>query len=387
MLGRMGNEVVVLTENNGRVKTESEQNFTVYPLKGLLTRISTRFSMANKAISFQSGFFSPDIIQDAAKRLSKNVQPDVIYSCGTSFSSVFSAMLGYVTGIPTVHYVFEYSGAWNWWRGDINTMQGYDVPLRYVIRQFVNTMPRELIRRDFLHKWALGKITKLVACSDHVKKALNHFVSGISDVSIVYPGVKIPLSPNNSIEKDAEVITYLGHLWQGRGVLDLTLAFSLVIKRHPRAKLIMASTNIHPLTEYYFEKIIEKNGLRQSVLRMGVVEDSYRKLLLPSSVIVLPYRDTPSMKLLESMAAAKPVITTRVGWTHELISDGVNGFLTNIGDVKKIAERLELLLGNPELGEEIGKSARAIIEEKCTLNRNATNLLEILKEASYKGLD
>jgi glycosyltransferase involved in cell wall biosynthesis len=52
--------------------------------------------------------------------------------------------------------------------------------------------------------------------------------------------------------------------------------------------------------------------------------------------------------ILEAMAAGVPVVTTSNGGGPELISDGEDGFIVPIRDVEAIAERLELLLHDPE---------------------------------------
>jgi len=376
---RLGCDVSVLAER-ARIE-DNKAGYTIYPLKGKLSSASSLFSPDRSMYySYYSGLFSPDIIFKAAALLRKEIDPDVIFTCGTPFFAMFSAALRHMTGIPSVHYVFEYTGAWRWWRGDLDVMKGYKVPIRHMLKQFLNTAPRELLRRDFLCEWGL-KNTQLVASSNYVRSCLFNHVSNEELIPVVYPGVEIPPTSFPS-KSDVPIITYLGHLHQNRGVLDLITAFSQIVKHHQQVKLQIANSNVHRLTEHFFNKIVDECNLGSRLIRKGVVKDPYSELFIPSLAVILPYRDSPSMKLLEAMAAARPVITTRIKWTSDLISDGFSGFLVSPGDVKGIAGKIDMLLEDFDLAEEIGKNAREVAKEKCDLDKNGYTLLSILKEAT-----
>jgi len=371
---KLGNEVTVLAE--GKTSVENGGLYTISSLTGVITPFSRTF-LDRKEISYFSGVFSPEIISKAARILRK-LNLDVIYTCGTSFSAVFAALLGRLTGIPTVHYVFEYTEPWMWWKGDSETLKGYKIPLTYKINQFINTLPRELFRREILQKWGLKNVTKIIASSNYVKRLIQKFIPVGNNIYVVYPHVDLPTLTWEARNHEC-LITYLGHLWQGRGVLDLVLAFSKIIDRYPQAKLVIASTNIHGLTEHYLNKLIRKFKLESRLIRIGKVNDVYHELMLPSTVIALPYRDTPSIKLIEAMAAGKPVVTTRIKWTSELISDGENGFLAGVGDIEEIANKLEIILENPKTADEVGKKARETIKKMCASEKNVRRILDIIK--------
>jgi hypothetical protein len=118
----LGHQVMVLTESDHTTATE-EPNLTICPLKGIFTFLSPLFSADKRYIHTYSALFSPDLPLQAARML-KKVPVDVIYSCGTSFMGVIPALIGRMTGLPTVHYVFQYAGPWKWWRSYIDTFQG-----------------------------------------------------------------------------------------------------------------------------------------------------------------------------------------------------------------------------------------------------------------------
>jgi N-acetyl-alpha-D-glucosaminyl L-malate synthase BshA len=75
-------------------------------------------------------------------------------------------------------------------------------------------------------------------------------------------------------------------------------------------------------------------------------------LLLPSE------QESFGLAALEAMACEVPVIASRVGGVPEVVTDGETGFLSDVGDVEKMAEDAARLLSNPDLRREMGKRAR-----------------------------
>ena len=68
------------------------------------------------------------------------------------------------------------------------------------------------------------------------------------------------------------------------------------------------------------------------------------------------------MTVLEAMAAAKPVVATRVGGVPALVEDGRSGFTVEAGDVEALAQRVVDLLMNEGLRHRMGQRARQLAE-------------------------
>lgn len=376
---RFDNEIIVLAEGNGSVGIEGKCK--IYQLRGRFTYLSSIFSSHRKNVPAFPDFFSLDIISNAI-RILREESVDVIYTSGTPFGAFFTSILGYMSGIPTVHYVTDVPTR-KWWKAAM--LEHYEKPLKYILYQFSKQALRELPRREFIQKWALNNITQLIASSNYVKNNLVNFglVSKQKEIPVVYPSVC--MSPMNvSKDTDSLLITYFGHLSYGRGVLDLLMAFSRVVKQHPKAKLLIASTHVHELSEKHLLRLVEKHRLSSNLIRKGLVKDVYSEIIAPSTVITLLHRDYPTLKILESMAASKPVIATKVGWAPELIVDGVNGFLVGVGDIDETTKKINLLLDDICLANEIGRNARRTIEAKCDVMQSAKTIVNILKEAKRR---
>ena len=76
-------------------------------------------------------------------------------------------------------------------------------------------------------------------------------------------------------------------------------------------------------------------------------------LLLPSE------QESFGLAALEAMACEVPVIASRVGGVPEVVDDGETGFLSEVGDVDKMAADAVKLLTDNKLRREMGKRARA----------------------------
>jgi glycosyltransferase involved in cell wall biosynthesis len=81
--------------------------------------------------------------------------------------------------------------------------------------------------------------------------------------------------------------------------------------------------------------------------------------------------------LLESMAAAAPVVATRVGGTPEAIEDGVNGLLVPPADSGALARAICRLLAEPALAARLGQAGCQSVSKRFSMERmvNATEQL------------
>lgn len=78
-------------------------------------------------------------------------------------------------------------------------------------------------------------------------------------------------------------------------------------------------------------------------------------LIAASDVVLLcSEKEGIPRSIMEAMALQKPVVTTDVLGTQELVVDGQTGFLVPLGNVTAMAEKIKLLVQNPNLREKMG---------------------------------
>ncbi len=82
--------------------------------------------------------------------------------------------------------------------------------------------------------------------------------------------------------------------------------------------------------------------------------------LLPlADLMVMPSEmESFGLAALEAMACKVPAIATRVGGVTELIEEGVNGLLFDVGDVEAMAEGAIALLRDPDRHQAMRDAAR-----------------------------
>jgi glycosyltransferase involved in cell wall biosynthesis len=213
-----------------------------------------------------------------------------------------------------------------------------------------------------------GAAAALVAVSDEVAAYLEGHASARGRVHVVPNGAardRFPagLAPALPRERGSFVVGFLGSLkpWHGLGVL--LDAFVLLHARDASYRLLIVGDG--PLRERLSADVAARgNGLAWAVRLTGAVSPSRVPGLLASmDVATAPYPDPAEfyfspLKIYEYMAAARPIVASRLGQLSRLIRDEVNGLLCRPGDAPALAEAIERLRRDPALRERLGQTAR-----------------------------
>lgn len=153
----------------------------------------------------------------------------------------------------------------------------------------------------------------------------------------------------------------LGRLGKLKGSYDLLQAVARIAPQFPDLVLDMGGDG-------ELEQVASRArelGIERHVRLLGWVRGADKdRHLQAARIYLLPsYNEGLPMSVLEAMAAGLPVITTPVGGIPEAVSDGVEGFLVQPGDVAQLAERLTQLLHDDALARQMGLAARHKIEQ------------------------
>jgi N-acetyl-alpha-D-glucosaminyl L-malate synthase BshA len=136
---------------------------------------------------------------------------------------------------------------------------------------------------------------------------------------------------------------------------DVVEVFSRIRKRIPARLLMVGDGPDRPSAEWR----AEVHGVQDDVRFLGKRADMER-LLSVSDLLLLPSElESFGLVALEAMASEVPVIATRVGGVPEVVEDGEDGYLFEVGDVEGMAEAGLSLLSNPAHRAEMGRSGRA----------------------------
>jgi glycosyltransferase involved in cell wall biosynthesis len=112
-------------------------------------------------------------------------------------------------------------------------------------------------------------------------------------------------------------------------------------------------------------------GLSDRVSFLGFVSEPSR-FLTEIDIAVLPsLHEGLGVAALEAMAAAKPVIATRVGGLSESVIDGVTGLLVAPRDARVLAEAVAVLVRDRARAAAMGQRGRERVAQEFSLARMA----------------
>ena len=106
-----------------------------------------------------------------------------------------------------------------------------------------------------------------------------------------------------------------------------------------------------------------------------------KELLQQASIVAFPswYREGVPKSLIEATAIGRPIITCNSIGCKDVVEDGVNGFLIPVKDSDALAEKLRILIEDPELRKKMGEASRRIAERDFDIKHVIEKHLEAYK--------
>lgn len=215
----------------------------------------------------------------------------------------------------------------------------------------------QYIKLKSFERTAMGKYDCCVAVSEIDKKILKRI--GIEKKIIVVPnGTDTRFFKPMGKEKIENSVLWIGHM-DVHTNRDAVLYFlhdiyPILKKKYPGIKVIFVGTS--PPKE-----ITEAEKKDKNIKTTGFVDD-IRPYLDEAAVMMVPIRigSGTRLKILDSMAMGKAIVSTSVGCEGLNFSDGKNIL---IGDKPEhFADSILILLKEPEYREKIEKNARKLAE-------------------------
>lgn len=161
------------------------------------------------------------------------------------------------------------------------------------------------------------------------------------------------------------IIGTIANFYPSKGLKHLIEAVEYFKNRDSVIFFVMGDGEERP----ELEKLIEEKGLQRKILLLGQVPDAY-KLLTAFDIFVLPsVKEGFPWVVIEAMAAKLPVIATKVGAVPEIIEDGKNGMFVEPARPEQIAAKIQELLNNDRLRQELGIQAHQTVLFKFSLEK------------------
>ena len=163
------------------------------------------------------------------------------------------------------------------------------------------------------------------------------------------------------------LLVHVSNLRPVKRPVDCVEILARVLKKGIRTRLVMVGDGSErPSAEQRANDL----GIADQVVFVGE-QPNIVEYLSAADVLLLPSeQESFGLAALEAMACEVPVVASRVGGVPEVVTDGETGFLSQVGDVEKMAEDAARLLRDEELRRTMGRRAR-----ESALSRYRTDLV------------
>ena len=211
-------------------------------------------------------------------------------------------------------------------------------------------------------RFAIEQSDGVTAISENLRRTTVREFEINRDIRVIYNFVNCDLYTR---QKDSPLrakyapdgqplIAHLSNFRPVKRLPDVVEVFARVRKQCPARLLLIGEGPERGNAEY----VARKHSIEHDVLFLGKQDYVYR-LLGISDVLLLPsLTESFGLAALEAMACGAVPVATKVGGVPEVVTDGVDGFLAEVGDVESMSARVIELLTNEQRRREMADAAR-----------------------------
>jgi glycosyltransferase involved in cell wall biosynthesis len=162
-----------------------------------------------------------------------------------------------------------------------------------------------------------------------------------------------------SIEKDDFVVLFCARFTERKRPMDLIAALAAL--KNPRMVALFVGDG--PVRKQ-MELAVKESNIRAHFAGFKNQSEVGRYYCISDAATVISAHDPSPKAMNEAMNFALPIIATdAVGTVPDLVRDGENGFVIEVGDVMQLAHRLEELEQNRMLTTLMGNLSREMVAE------------------------
>ncbi len=202
----------------------------------------------------------------------------------------------------------------------------------------------------FTSKTIIANASSAIALTNDMKMVMQGIYD--RDIAVVSNGIALCEYVNKfSVHKSEGLkkkILFVGRLQPVKGVQYLLQAMKLIHNEIPDAMLILIGDGDE---RNYLEDLTDRLGVRECVDFVGIVpHERIPEYMYQSDIFILSsLSEGFPVTVLEAMACSLPIVATKVNGLSDIIEDGVNGYLVEAKDIGEMADKIIILLKNPQI--------------------------------------
>lgn len=211
---------------------------------------------------------------------------------------------------------------------------------------------------------------------EHIPLAKIHVIfngyqaQDISGVNVIPDSIK-------HIKGRLKIVGIVANIRPIKRIEDLVNAFAMVKKQLNDVALVIVGAG----ETVGLMRLAGDLGIADAVIMTGKQPDTEAFIRHFDVAVLCSESEGLSNSLIEYMYYGIPIVCTRAGGNVELVENGINGYLVDVGDIHALAGRLLTLLQNEALAYEFGRKSSQYIREVCSMNRMTETHVSL-----YKGL-
>jgi N-acetyl-alpha-D-glucosaminyl L-malate synthase BshA len=246
----------------------------------------------------------------------------------------------------------------------ITTLHGTDITLVGLDRSYLP-----------ITKFGIDESDGVTAISSHLRERTRENLGIAREIEVIRNFVNCDFYTRNPelvaqqrprFAKPGEhLLVHLSNFRPVKRILDVVETFARVARALPARLLLIGDGPDRSAAEFLAMRL----GVGDRVDFVGK-QENVNELLGLSDLMLMPSEmESFGLAALEAMACRVPAVATRVGGVPELIENGVNGLLYEIGDVDGMAAGAISILSDPALLERMSAAARRTAQDHFCASR------------------
>ncbi|UUV20635.1 glycosyltransferase [Paenimyroides aestuarii] len=238
------------------------------------------------------------------------------------------------------------------------------------------------IKKNFFKKLKYDNkyIYKIVSVSKAVEQIFHDIHISSEKLLTIYDAINVAAFSNKNkvglihkelnLSQDIQIIGNISSLSKQKDLVTFINTAEKVIKKNQNVHFVILGSGSE---EQLLKELVHTKKIENYVFFLGFkpnVADylnEFDVLLMTSVTEGLP------LTIYEAFASQIPIVSTKAGGIPEVITDGENGFLTEIGDDKTLAEKCLLLLNNSNLANNFKEKSFTLVKNNFDLKNLEEN--------------